>query len=322
MVGRTGDLLGWEGIRTVGKIRNGRRTDQVNLVIVRNRQKADPVHLAIAFVLGICALSIVYPFYNAVLVSFATQKEYIRTPFMLFPHEITWEAYRFIFNSPRIYNGYMTTLVILIFGVPYNMLLTTCTAYALSRESFPGKKIFTALIVFTMYFSGGLIPFYLIVKQLGLMNSVASVILVYGANTFYMLLMRSYFATIPAALEESAKLDGANDLVILLRIMLPLSLPILATVILFFSVDRWNEWFNAMLFIRDGNKWPLQLVLRSIVVSTIDDLGSRNVTVERTVFADGVKMAAVIITMAPIMLIYPFLQKYFMKGILIGSVKS
>jgi len=173
-----------------------------------------------------------------------------------------------------------------------------------------------------MYFSGGLIPLYLLVRDLGLMNSLASVILVYGANTFYLLLMRSYFLEIPAALEESAKIDGANDLVILLRIMLPLALPIVATVTLFFSVDRWNEWFNAMLFLREGEKWPLQLVLRSIVMSTIDDIGSRNVSIRKTVFEDGVKMAAVFITMAPIMFTYPFLQKYFIKGILIGSVKS
>ncbi|MFD0713589.1 carbohydrate ABC transporter permease [Paenibacillus sp. GCM10027626] len=275
-----------------------------------------------AAILALAAVTILYPFYNAVLISLVSQKEYVTTPFMLFPKRITFDAYTYIFSSSRIYTGYFNTLLILLIGVPYNMLATTFTAYALSRERFPGKRIITALVVFTMYFSGGLIPLYLLVRDIGLMNQLAAVILVYGANTFYLLLMRSYFMEIPSALEESAKIDGANDLVILLRIMLPLSLPIVATITLFFSVDRWNEWFNAMLFLREGEKWPLQLVLRSIVMSTIDDIGSRNVSIRKTVFEDGVKMAAVFITMAPIMFTYPFLQKYFMKGIMVGSVKS
>lgn len=286
------------------------------------RRKRDLFYAVNAVLLGIWGLVILYPFYNALLISLVTQKEYTMTPFMLIPKEITFEAYQFIFSSSRIYSGYTNTLLILLIGVPYNMIITACMAYALSRDRFPGKKTITALVVFTMYFSGGLIPLYLLVKDLGLMNSLAAVILVYGANTFYLLLMRSYFHEIPAALEESAKLDGANDIVILVRIMLPLAMPIVATIILFFSVDRWNEWFNAMLFVREGDKWPLQLVLRNIVMSTINDIGSRNVSVKKTIFEDGVKMAAVFVTMAPIMLTYPFLQKYFLKGILIGSVKS
>lgn len=275
-----------------------------------------------AIVLGVWGLIILYPFYNSILVSLVTQKEYMTTRFMLFPKQVTFDAYAYIFSSSRIYHGYVNTLLILLIGVPYNMLTTAFTAYALSRERFPGKGIITAFVVFTMYFSGGMIPLYLLVKELGLMNNLAAVILVYGANTFYLLLMRSYFMSIPAALEESAKIDGANDIVILLKIMLPLALPIVATVTLFFSVDRWNEWFNAMLFVREGSKWPLQLVLRSIVMSTIDDIGSRNVSIQKNVFNDGVKMAAIFITMAPIMIVYPFLQKYFMKGIMVGSVKS
>jgi len=286
------------------------------------RRKRDLFYAVNVVLLGIWGLVILYPFYNAFLISVVTQKEYTMTPFMLIPKEITFEAYQFIFSSSRIYSGYTNTLLILLIGVPYNMIITACMAYALSRDRFPGKKTITALVVFTMYFSGGLIPLYLLVKDLGLMNSLAAVILVYGANTFYLLLMRSYFHEIPAALEESAKLDGANDIVILVRIMLPLAMPIVATIILFFSVDRWNEWFNAMLFVREGDKWPLQLVLRNIVMSTINDIGSRNVSVKKTIFEDGVKMAAVFVTMAPIMLTYPFLQKYFLKGILIGSVKS
>lgn len=200
------------------------------------------------------------------------------------------------------------------------MLTTAFTAYALSRDRFPGKKTITALVVFTMYFSGGLIPLYLLVRDLGLMNSLASVILVYGANTFYLLLMRSYFLEIPTALEESAKIDGANDLVILLRIMLPLALPIVATVTLFFSVDRWNEWFNAMLFLRRKvaaaagaqkhrhvhdrrYRKPQRFHSQDGVRGRCEDGGR--------VYYNGTHHVYV-----------PFLAKYFMKGILIGSVKS
>jgi putative aldouronate transport system permease protein len=273
-------------------------------------------------ILTFLALIIIYPFYNSILVSLVPQRDYIRTPFMLFPKRITWDSYKYIFESPKIIYGYRSTLIILLFGIPYNMFLTTFTAYALSRTSFPGKKIIMSLIIFTMYFGGGLIPYYLLIRGLGLVNSLASIILTYGVNTFYMIIMMNYFGTIPPSLEESAKIDGANDFVILFRIMLPLALPIIATVFLFFAVDRWNEWFNAMLFIRDGKKWPLQLVLRDIVMSSIDTLKTTSYELRRTVFPDGVKMASIVVTMAPIMLIYPFLQKYFMKGILIGAIKS
>ncbi|MEF2243659.1 MULTISPECIES: carbohydrate ABC transporter permease [unclassified Paenibacillus] len=275
-----------------------------------------------AVLLGACALLIIYPFYNVLLISVVSQKEYMQTPFMIFPKEITFEAYHFIFHNPRFYHGYINTLMILVIGVPYNMIITTCTAYALSRSNFPGKKLITSMVIFTMYFSGGMIPLYLLIKEMGLMNNLLAVILVSGANTFYMLLIRSYFQSISPAVEESAKIDGANDIVILIRIMLPLALPIMATIILFFSVDRWNEWFNAMLFIRDGDKWPLQLVLRSIISTTTVDMSSAGITIDRNIFSDGVKMAAIFITMAPIMVLYPFLQKYFMKGIMIGSEKS
>ena len=274
------------------------------------------------FLLTVLALLILYPFYNVLLVLIVSQKEYMQTPFMIFPKQITFEAYSFIFSNPRIHSGYINTFFILLVGVPYNMLITTCTAYALSRNDFPGKKMITSLVIFTMYFSGGLIPLYLLIKDIGLMNNIWSIILVSGANTFYMLLIRSYFLSIPSAVEESAKIDGANDIVILYRIMLPLAMPIMATIILFFSVDRWNEWFHAMLFIRGGDKWPLQMVLRSIISSTSVDMNNAGITFDRNVFSDGVKMAAIFITMAPIMVLYPFLQKYFMKGIMIGSEKS
>ena len=202
------------------------------------------------------------------------------------------------------------------------------SAYGLSRKPFPGKKAIMILIIFTMYFSGGIIPLYLLVKSLGLMDHLLSVVLVYGVNTFYMLIIKNYFESIPESIEESAKIDGANEFYILFKIMIPLSMPIIATFLLFFLVDRWNEWYSALLFIRSSSKWPLQLVLREVINNTGSEISNAlkanraSDTLLNKVFSQGIKMAAIVITMAPIMLVYPFVQKYFIKGILIGSVKS
>ncbi len=278
-------------------------------------------------VLILLALAIVVPFLNVFVISITSEGEYVRSPFMLFPTEPTFDSYKALFADGRIWIGYRTTLIILGLGLPVNMVLTVCTAYALSRPGYPGRKFFMLFALFTMFFSGGIIPLYLLVKSLALTNSIWSVILVSGINTFYLIIMRNYFMALPDALIESAKIDGANEWTILFRIILPISAPILATVTLFYAVDRWNEWFNAMIFIRDTQMTPLQLVLRSIVIDAqmIDSsvLGSSSAASDSMVrFAQGMKMAAVFVTMAPIMVVYPFLQKYFVKGVLVGAIKA
>ncbi len=276
----------------------------------------------IVLFLSLCGLIVFYPFYNSVLVSLVSQKEYIQTPFMLFPKKITFDAYLYLFEDGSILRGYRSTLFIVALGVPYNLLLTSSVAYAMSRPAFPGKKVINAMIILTMYFSGGIIPTYLLVRSLGLLNSLASVILVYGVNTYNMIIMRNFFLSIPASIEESARIDGANDIIILFRMVLPLSKPIVATMFLFFTVDRWNEWFNAMVFLRDNGKWPLQMVLRSIVNQPLLDFSVTTSALKDSVFSDGIKMAAVVVTMLPVMLVYPFVQKHFMKGIMLGGVKA
>ena len=197
---------------------------------------------------------ILYPFYNVVMVSFMTQKEYVRTPFVLFPKVLTLDAYKHVFSNPKIWSGYRSTLFIVALGVPFNMFLTVTLAYALSQKRFPGKKIFNFLVVFTMYFNGGVIPLYLLVKDLGMMGSLSSVVLTYGVSVYYMIIIKNYFLGIPHSLQEAAKIDGANDLVIMLRIYLPMSTPVLATFLLFFLVDRWNTWYEAMLYLTDAKK--------------------------------------------------------------------
>ena len=231
---------------------------------MRNRfQLMDTIMLAI---LLLWTLVIILPFINVLAASFSTPKEYMDSPLMLFPANPTLENYKTLFQDGRIWTGYRTTLTILVLGVPLNMFLSTSVAYALSRPAYPLQKFFLYAILFTMLFNGGIVPLYLLMLELKLTNKIWSVILAYGVNNFYMIIMRSYFLTIPDSLLESARLDGANEWRILAQIVLPLSMPIIATMILFYSVNRWNEWFNAMIFIRKNNMIPLQLVLRNMVL--------------------------------------------------------
>jgi putative aldouronate transport system permease protein len=273
--------------------------------------------------LTVHALIIVLPFISVIATSFATHREYLDSSLLLIPKAPTLENYTALFEDGRIWIGYRTTSLFLLFGVPLNMVLTTTVAYALSRPRFPGKRFFLYFIVFTMLFNGGIIPMYLLMKELDLTNKVMSVVLAYGVNTFYMIIMRNYFSTLPESLIESAKLDGASELKILIRIILPLSMPIIATILLFYTVDRWNEWFNAMIFIRKNNLISLQLVLRSIFIeSRMTDAMSVSDPDAPIKFTDGMKTSAVMVTMLPVMCVFPFLQRYFIKGILIGAVKS
>jgi putative aldouronate transport system permease protein len=278
----------------------------------------------IGIILTLWAFIVIFPFFNVFALSFATEREYLMSPYMFFPTKPTLDNYIKLLNDARILYGYRTTLLFVLIGVPYNLFVTICTAYALSKPSFPGKKFFLYFIIFTMYFWGGIIPLYLWIRDLRLINTIWAVILPYGVNTFYMLIMRSYIAGLPPSVSESARIDGAGEWRILFQIVLPLSQPILATFALFFAVDRWNEWYSAMIFIKRTEITPLQLVLRSIVLA-----GEYATTQARstsagigTLFSKGLKMAAVIVTMAPIMVTYPFLQRYFVKGITLGAVKA
>jgi len=285
-------------------------------------QKFQLMDFILIVILTVWGLAIFLPFLNVIAVSFTSYKEYLETPLLLFPKRIDLQSYQELFKTGRIWTGYKTTLLYVAFGVPLALFLCCSTAYALCRRGYPGRKLIFTLILITMIFNGGIVPLYLVVKSLNL-NNVAGVILVGGMNTFYMILMYNYFSSLPESLMESARLDGAGEWTILFRIVLPLSMPIIATVILFASVDRWNEWFNSMIFLR-GNDWqPLQLVLRSIVIdSQVAADMSAQVTIEEKAFSNGIKMAAVMVTMLPIMCVFPFLQKHFAKGVMIGAIKS
>lgn len=275
----------------------------------------------ILLVLILMALTIVVPFINVIATSFATQKEFLDTPLLLIPKAPTVKGYTALFADGRIGIGYRTTLQLVGMAVPLNLFLTASLAYALSRGNFPGRRVLMVMIVCTMLFQGGIIPLYLIMQSYHLTNTLWSVVLASGVNTFYMILMMNHFQSIPASLVESARLDGASEWRILFRIVVPLSLPIFATVGLYYLSDRWNEWYHPMIFINAPSKTVLQLVLRSIVNDTqrLEDFISEGGELP---FSQGVKMAAVVMTMLPAMCIFPFLQRYFVKGVKVGAVKE
>ncbi len=289
-----------------------------------SQKKRDISTVIIAVLMGIWGLIIIYPYYNALVASIASQKEYMLNPLMLFPKTLTLDAYRFLIKGTNLMIGYRNTFLLLFIGLPMSMLLTISTAYVMAKRDYPGKKLINFLILVTMYFGGGLIPLYILMKELRLTNSLLGIALLGAGNTFYAILIRNYIMALPEELEESAKIDGANEITAFFRILLPLTAPILATVLLFFAVDKWNEWFNVMIFVRDSSKWTLQVILRDIVFSSTASTSNASamVSVEKTYYAQGLKMAAIMLTMAPVMLFYPFVQRYFVKGILVGAVKG
>ena len=229
------------------------------------RKKIDIYDILLFFFISLWMLMIVFPFINVIVISFTTNKEYVMKPLLLFPMEPTLKNYMDLLKDERILIGYRTTLKILLLGLPLNLFLTTSFAYGLSRRRYPGRKLIFNLVLITMLFNGGIIPMYMLMMKLDLTNTLGAVIFAYGINTFYMIIMLNFFSSLPETLIESAKIDGAGEWRILLQIILPLSKPIIATITLFYTVDRWNEWFNAMIFIKKPDLQPLQLVLRSIV---------------------------------------------------------
>lgn len=281
------------------------------------------VDLILLTFLSVLAILILYPFYNTILVSLVPNTIYLRHQgLMLWPPAVTWDAYIFTFKSNLIWYGYKNSIIITICGTSYNMLLTILCGYALTKPA-PGMKFIRFAIVFTMYFSGGMIPTYLLMKDLKLLDSIWSMVLPTGINIMYMLIISNYFKSLPPSLEESAKIDGATDMRILWSIILPLSLPLLATFTLYYAVERWNEWYNAMLYIKSIEKWPLQNVLRTII-NDVNMMATQNIPgqAKPDIKGDAIKMASVVVSMAPIMCLYPVLQRYFLSGMTLGAVKE
>ena len=240
---------------------------------------------------------------------------------LLWPQGFDTSAFAVVLKNNLILTGYRNTLIILVLGVILNVIMTSICAYFLSRSNLPLQKIFSRLIIFTMFFSGGLVPSYLVVQTLNLYNTLWALIFPGAMSTYNMLIMRSYFLSIPRSLEEAAKIDGAGHVRILLKVILPVSMPVVAVMILYYGVGHWNSWFNAMIYIRNKELYPLQLVLRDILIrNKQDELISSEA--DRAKVSDTIKYATIVVSTLPILCIYPFLQKYFVSGLTIGAVKG
>jgi len=266
----------------------------------------------------------VYPILHVVFASVSDSNELLaHRGLLLKPIGFNFAAYKMVFKNPMIVRGYLNTIFVVVAGVTVNIIMTSLAAYVLSRKDVLWKNTIMFFIVFTMFFSGGLIPFYLTVKALHIDNSYLALILPVAINTFNLIIMRTSFAAIPDSLEESAKLDGATHFTILFRIILPLSLPIVAVMVLYYSVFHWNAWFNAMIFIQDRSLYPLQIILREILIQNDTSNMSTGVGVaDQEAIGESIKYACIVVATLPILCIYPFLQKYFVKGALVGAVKG
>lgn len=272
------------------------------------------------------ALAMILPFYNVVIRSVATPAAIAKQTFYLIPTSFDLSSFKALLEGKQIINAFFISVLVTVGGTFLSMLITTCGAYALSKKSLPGRKIILIGVLFTMFFNGGLIPYYLNIKSLGMINSLLVMVLPMAINTFYLIIMINYFKGVPQSLEESAKIDGASYIRTLFSIILPISLPTMSAITLFYAVDRWNEWWNALLFISDESKFPMQLYLREMLVDATrmanDSASASMMSSMQKVTPDGLKMATVIITMVPIMILYPFLQKHFAAGAMIGSLKE
>lgn len=272
--------------------------------------------LAIAFIMF-------YPMWYVVVASFSTSTDLMSySGLLLTPAgDFTTRAYSFVLKNPAIPRSYLITIFVVVVGTSLNILMTSLAAYYVTRKNQFLSKYVMLMIMFTMFFSGGMIPDYLNVRSLGLYNSLWALIVPGSISVFNCIILKTSFEALPASLDESARLDGANDFTILFNIFIPLSKSVIAVLVLYYGVAHWNSWFSAMLYIQDRNKFPLQMILREILI-TNDTSSMANTMSDVTLIAETIKYALIIVTTAPILLLYPFLQKYFTKGVLVGAVKG
>lgn len=265
-----------------------------------------------------------YPLLYVLFASLSDSAQLLANKGLLWkPVGFSLEAYKSVLANPGIATGFRNTLFILVFGVIVNLFMTALGAYVLSRKNVMWNKVFMFFIVFTMFFGGGLIPLYLVVKGVGLLDTLWSTILPFAISTFNLIIMRTSFMGIPDSLEESAKIDGANHFTILFRIIIPLSMPVIAVMILYYAVDKWNGWFYASVFIKSRELFPLQLVLREILIANSTESMSAGASAgDRFQIGETIKYATIMVATIPILCIYPFLQRFFVKGVMVGSLKG
>ncbi|PYI56355.1 carbohydrate ABC transporter permease [Paenibacillus flagellatus] len=272
-------------------------------------------------------IAILYPLLFVLFASLSDPRRIWDSPLLLYPAGFNLDSYAKVFENKDMWSGYANTLLYTFVGTAINIVMTVLGAYPLSRKKFYGKSLFTLLFAFTMFFGGGLIPVYLVNKQLGLLNTMWALVLPGAISAYNMIIMRTYFQTrIPDELEESAYVDGCNDFRLLYKIVLPLSMPIIAVMVLFYGVGHWNSYFDAMIYLTDRGKFPLQLILREILVQNdFKEMAGISVGGEyadQMIVKEGLKYAVVVLSALPLLILYPMLSKFFEKGILVGAIKG
>ncbi len=273
--------------------------------------------------LGVIMVITLYPLYYQFIVSISNGLDVMRGEVTFLPQNITLDTYR-QFLKGDLFMYMKNSVFYTVLGTFINLVMSSLCAYPLTRKQFSGRKFFTFMVTFTMFFSGGMVPLYLVVKELELLDTVWALVLPVAISTYNMIIIRTSFQAIPESLIESAQLDGANDVVILCRIVLPLSKAVLATMLLYYAVSHWNDYFNAMLYINSKELYPLQIMLRNMLIAGLfsEEAGVAGGSTTFSVTDATLRAAAIIVTTLPILVVYPFVQRYFVKGVMIGSVKG
>lgn len=261
-----------------------------------------------------------YPVIYVISCSFSSEQALLQARVFLWPVNPHLKAFEKVFNYPNLLTSYRNTIVYTVAGTALNLLLTTCGAWALCQKKMPGRRFLTLMCTFTMFFSGGMIPTFLVIRDLGMLDSIWAILCPGAVSTYNMILMRTFFQNIPDSLTEAAELDGCNDFGILFKIVLPLSLASLMTIGMFYAVAHWNSYFNAMLYLSSPEKYPLQIILRQVVLES--QIVENSSSAADSNMAEGIKYATIVVAMVPMLCVYPFVQRYFVKGVMVGSVKG
>ncbi|WP_339220402.1 carbohydrate ABC transporter permease [Paenibacillus sp. FSL H8-0332] len=303
------------------------------MITAMKESRGDKLFLISTYIYLCLALVVVlYPLIYILSASISSPQDVNSGAMWLFPKNVTLDGYKLVFENPKIWNGYLNTIIYTAVGTLLNLAVTLPAAYALSRSDFVGRQLFMGLILFTMFFSGGLVPTYLLVKNLGLINSMGALILPVAASVWNIVVARTFFqSTIPKELQEAAHIDGCTNLKLFIRIILPLSAPIIAVMALFYGVGHWNSYFPSLIYLNDEAKYPLQMVLRQILVLQEMSAETTGAAINGEVAmamnnkaetASLVKYGVIVVSTLPIVAVYPFLQRYFVQGVMIGSVKG
>ena len=277
-------------------------------------------------VITLAALITILPFFYIVGASFASEYELSVRPMFIIPQDVTLDAYKYIFSSNKLVQSFGNSVFITVVGTIINLFFTVTFAYPLSKKYLRARGFLLNMVIFSMFFSGGMIPSYILISNwLGMKNSYWSVLIPGAISAYNLMIVKNFFQGIPQELEESAHIDGCNDLGTLIKIVLPLSLPVLATFGLFYAVGHWNAYFGAMIYMTGAReKWPLQVILREIIVMSTTSAGDMSLMDPNFVEPpeQSIKMAVIVVATVPIMCVYPFLQKYFVKGVMVGALKG